>query len=141
MSTSVVSLAFRQQFGKNGFRLLQFISLTVVKLYSISFGWRFVLQEEDLIREQAQRIFGLPIWLSLSTKRLEVEIKKVPNLKKLWDKLLKKEQQKDEAAKNAENFYRFFMRNLMEKFQSVLHAVQKDGNISVTVKYNCILIS
>jgi hypothetical protein len=82
----------------------------------------------DIIREQVQKIFGLPIWLSLSARRLEIELKKVPNLKKPWEKLLKKDHQKDEASKKEEDFYRNFMRNLMQSFEDILISVTPDGN-------------
>ena len=74
-----------------------------------------------------QKIFGLPIWQSLSARRLEVELKKVPNLKKPWDRLLKKDQQRDESSKTEENFFRHFMRNLMQNFENILAAVTPDG--------------
>lgn len=80
-----------------------------------------------MIREQAQRIFGLPIWNSLSPKRLEVELRKVSNLKKPWDRLVKKDLLKDDEARKEDNFYRNFMRNLMCSFENVLNGIPAEG--------------
>ncbi|MBN3285523.1 AQR helicase, partial [Polyodon spathula] len=93
--------------------------------------------EVDLIREQVQQLISLPMWVCLLPTRLELELKKVPKLRKFWN-LVKKNYDKmaKKAAEQAKK-ERTFLSFLIKKFLRVLKSIPPSGPVSLEKIHYC----
>ncbi|KAK6481299.1 RNA helicase aquarius-like isoform X2 [Huso huso] len=93
--------------------------------------------EVDLIREQVQQLISLPMWVCLLPTRLDLELKKVPKLRKFWS-LVKKNYDKmaKKAAEQADK-ERTFLSFLIRKFLRVLKSIPPSGPVSLEKIHYC----
>lgn len=76
--------------------------------------------EVDVVRLQIQRTLTLATWQCLMPDRLQEELKKSTKLRKVWKAILKKDAKADEETKKKNSFDRFFLKNLINDFLSIL---------------------
>ncbi|XP_073433968.1 RNA helicase aquarius [Dendrobates tinctorius] len=93
--------------------------------------------EVDLIRGQIQQLISLPMWICLQPARLEQELKKTPKLKRFWNLIKKTDAKMDEKAREVATQERKFLRNLIQKFLSVLQSIPATGPVSVEKIHYC----
>lgn len=96
--------------------------LSLIERTSLLTFWSHSLNsiEEDVVRQQIQRYVSLPIWINLTEKRKECEFKKTPKLRKIWDRLLKKDKSMDPAQLEKVLFDRRFLFMLIKLFFKLL---------------------
>ncbi|KAH8294727.1 hypothetical protein KR018_002206 [Drosophila ironensis] len=93
----------------------------------------FNSMEIELCREQAKRLVSLSMWHCLQPKRREQELRDVPEWRKYWKRLLKKE--KD--TKPEVQWERHFMQNLIIDFLNILERIPAKGDVSPSVVHYC----
>lgn len=93
----------------------------------------FNSMEVELCRNQTKKLVSLGMWQCLQPNRRDAELTTIPQWKKFWKKLQKKD--KPEQKEQLE-FERFFLQRLMVKFMNILEGIPEDGAISSdTVRY------
>ena len=86
----------------------------------------FTSMEVDLIRTQIQRLVSLSMWVSLLDRRRDDELRQIPRWKKFWKAILKKDaKQTDVEAKKVTEKERWFLRNLIDKYFTILDTIQE----------------
>ena len=82
--------------------------------------------EVDLIRGQIQKLVSLSMWVSLLDRRREDELRQIPRWRKFWKAIMKKDAKvTDEAVKETASKERWFLRNMINKYYSVLDTIQE----------------
>uniref|UniRef100_A0A1B0D9S2 RNA helicase aquarius N-terminal domain-containing protein n=1 Tax=Phlebotomus papatasi TaxID=29031 RepID=A0A1B0D9S2_PHLPP len=94
----------------------------------------FNSMEVELCREQAKRLVSLTMWSCLQPRRREQELRAIPEWKKFWKKLQKRD--KPEMKEKLE-WERHFLQKLMIKFMGILDSISIDGEISEDVIRYC----
>lgn len=84
--------------------------------------------ETDLIRAQIQKICGLPMWISVCENRREHEFKKFSKLRKYWKAIEKNDAKLNQEDRDRSKFERFFFKNLINKFLSILNTFNSNHN-------------
>ncbi|EAT36383.1 AAEL011524-PA [Aedes aegypti] len=93
----------------------------------------FNSMEVELCRNQAKRLVSLAMWSCLQPKRREQELKEIPEWRKFWKKLQKRDKATDKERLEWE---RHFLQNLMIKFMNILELIPEEGEVSEeTVRY------
>lgn len=93
----------------------------------------FNSMEVELCRNQTKKLVSLGMWQCLQPNRRDAELAAIPQWKKFWKKLQKKD--KPEQREQLE-FERFFLQRLMVKFMRILEGIPEEGEISAdTVRY------
>ncbi|XP_017468597.1 PREDICTED: intron-binding protein aquarius [Rhagoletis zephyria] len=94
----------------------------------------FNSMEIELCREQAKRLVSLSMWSCLQPKRLEQELREVPEWRKFWRRLQKKEKgvQMPEVA-----WERHFLQNLIIQFLNILEAIPLETDLAPSVVTYC----
>lgn len=80
--------------------------------------------ENEMVRKEIQKYISMPIWVSLSSGRLQVEFTKMPELAKFWKKVARSDAKLSVERKQEVDFERRFLYNLIFDFFSTLHAIQ-----------------
>ncbi|EDV49455.1 RNA helicase aquarius isoform X1 [Drosophila erecta] len=93
----------------------------------------FNSMEIELCREQAKRLVSLSMWHCLQPRRREQELREVPEWRKYWKRLLKKE--KD--SKPEVLWERHFMQNLIIDFLHILESIPAEGDVASNVVHYC----
>ncbi|XP_017062116.1 RNA helicase aquarius isoform X1 [Drosophila ficusphila] len=93
----------------------------------------FNSMEIELCREQAKRLVSLSMWHCLQPRRREQELREVPEWRKYWKRLLKKE--KD--SKPEVLWERHFMQNLIIDFLHILEKIPAEGEVASNVVHYC----
>ncbi|XP_039491433.1 RNA helicase aquarius [Drosophila santomea] len=93
----------------------------------------FNSMEIELCREQAKRLVSLSMWHCLQPRRREQELREVPEWRKYWKRLLKKE--KD--SKPEVLWERHFMQNLIIDFLHILESIPAEGAVASNVVHYC----
>ncbi|XP_017083650.2 RNA helicase aquarius [Drosophila eugracilis] len=93
----------------------------------------FNSMEIDLCREQAKRLVSLSMWHCLQPGRREQELREVPEWRKYWKRLLKKE--KDSKPELV--WERHFMQNLIIDFLHILENIPAEGQVPSNVVHYC----
>uniref|UniRef100_A0A7N6C173 RNA helicase aquarius n=1 Tax=Anabas testudineus TaxID=64144 RepID=A0A7N6C173_ANATE len=93
--------------------------------------------EVDLIREQAQQLISLPMWMCLLPSRLQLELRKVPKLQKFWNLIKKKFDNMDANTMEQAKKERTFLSALIKKFLGVLMSVSPSGPVSMDKVHYC----
>ncbi|XP_052836457.1 RNA helicase aquarius [Drosophila gunungcola] len=93
----------------------------------------FNSMEIELCREQAKRLVSLSMWHCLQPRRREQELRDVPEWRKYWKRLLKKE--KD--SKPEVLWERHFMQNLIIDFLHILEGIPVEGDVASNVVHYC----
>eukprot|EP00099_Drosophila_melanogaster_P028280 NP_731647.3 uncharacterized protein Dmel_CG31368, isoform C [Drosophila melanogaster] len=93
----------------------------------------FNSMEIELCREQAKRLVSLSMWHCLQPRRREQELREVPEWRKYWKRLLKKE--KD--SKPEVLWERHFMQNLIIDFLHILESIPAEGEVPRNVVHYC----
>ncbi|XP_054727930.1 RNA helicase aquarius [Anastrepha obliqua] len=94
----------------------------------------FNSMEIELCREQAKRLVSLSMWSCLQPKRLEQELREVPEWRKFWRRLQKKEK----GVQNPEvEWERHFLQNLIIQFLSILEAIPLEGDFQPNIVTYC----
>ncbi|XP_058118487.1 RNA helicase aquarius [Anopheles ziemanni] len=86
----------------------------------------FNSMEVELCRNQAKRLVSLAMWSCLQPRRREQELNQIPEWRKFWKKLQKREKPEQKAKLNWE---RHFLQNLMIKFIRILESIPADGPV------------
>ncbi|XP_074641983.1 RNA helicase aquarius-like [Tubulanus polymorphus] len=86
--------------------------------------------EVDLIREQAQRLVSLPIWINILPARREEIFKENSKYKKFWNVLKKKDAKLDAETLEKLQKERTTLYELLQKFFKVLDSVPAEGKVS-----------
>ncbi|XP_004519648.1 intron-binding protein aquarius [Ceratitis capitata] len=94
----------------------------------------FNSMEIELCREQAKRLVSLSMWSCLQPKRLEQELREVPEWRKFWRRLQKKEKGNVKAEVEWE---RHFLQNLIIQFLSILEAISLEGDVQPSIVAYC----
>ncbi|XP_059617588.1 RNA helicase aquarius [Phlebotomus argentipes] len=94
----------------------------------------FNSMEVELCREQAKRLVSLTMWSCLQPKRREQELKAIPEWRKFWKKLQKRD--KPDMKEKLE-WERHFLQKLMIKFMGILDSVSMDGDVNEDVVRYC----
>ncbi|XP_053682709.1 RNA helicase aquarius isoform X2 [Sabethes cyaneus] len=93
----------------------------------------FNSMEVELCRNQAKRLVSLAMWSCLQPKRREQELKEIPEWRKFWKKLQKRD--KPEMKLKLE-WERHFLQNLVIKFMNILELIPEEGEVyEETVRY------
>ncbi|XP_023293066.2 RNA helicase aquarius [Lucilia cuprina] len=93
----------------------------------------FNSMEIELCRNQIRRLVSLSMWSCLQPKRLEQELRSIPEWRRVWKKLQKKE--KNEKNPDVE-WERHFLQNLIIQFLDVLEHLPLEGPVdSHTILY------
>ncbi|XP_017104861.2 RNA helicase aquarius [Drosophila bipectinata] len=93
----------------------------------------FNSMEIELCREQAKRLVSLSMWHCLQPRRREQELRDVPEWRKYWKRLLKKE--KD--TKPEVIWERHFLQNLIIDFLNILESIPAEGEVKSNVVQYC----
>ncbi|XP_068154330.1 RNA helicase aquarius [Drosophila tropicalis] len=93
----------------------------------------FNSMEIGLCRDQAKRLVSLTMWHCLQPKRREQELKDVPEWRKYWKRL----QKKDKDLKPEILWERHFMQNLIIDFLHILETIPLEGEINPNVVHYC----
>jgi len=100
--------------------------------------------EVDLVRTQVQRLVSLPMWICLLNSRREAELKAIPKWKKYWKLLQKKDAKELPEAREKLMFERKFLRSLINKYYSVLYAIQEkecpEENVAFVERFLILII-
>lgn len=94
----------------------------------------FSSMEVEICRDQAKKLVSLSMWSCLLPKRREEEFESIPEWKKFWKKLMKKD--KPEMKEKLE-WERHFLQNLIKKFLAILEAIPEKGKINEDVVKYC----
>ncbi|XP_037949503.1 RNA helicase aquarius [Teleopsis dalmanni] len=94
----------------------------------------FNSMEIELCREQAKRLVSLSMWSCLQPKRLDQELREIPEWRKYWKKLQKKE--KGELKPNIA-WERHFLQNLIIKFLNILESIPLEGEVNDNITHYC----
>lgn len=94
----------------------------------------FSSMEMEICREQAKKLVSLSMWSCLLPKRREEEFTKVPEWRKFWKKLMKKD--KPELKEKLE-WERHYMQNLIKKFLATLDSIPKTGKFNEDIVKYC----
>nr|XP_019560772.2 RNA helicase aquarius-like [Aedes albopictus] len=93
----------------------------------------FNSMEVELCRNQAKRLVSLAMWSCLQPRRREQELKEIPEWRKFWKKLQKRDKATDKERLEWE---RHFLQNLMIKFMNILESIPEEGEVfEETVRY------
>lgn len=93
----------------------------------------FNSMEVELCRNEVKKLVSLSMWSCLQPKRREREFQSVPEWKRIWKKLRKRD--KPETMEQLE-YERHFLQNLIVKFFEVLEGVPVEGTVlPETIKY------
>ncbi|XP_055588433.1 RNA helicase aquarius [Uranotaenia lowii] len=93
----------------------------------------FNSMEVELCRNQAKRLVSLAMWSCLQPKRREQELKNIPEWRKFWKKLQKRD--KAELKEKLE-WERHFLQNLVIKFMNILESIPIEGPVCAdTVRF------
>lgn len=93
----------------------------------------FNSMEVELCRNQTKKLISLGMWQCLQPNRREAELAAIPQWKKFWKRLQKKD--KPEQKEQCE-FERLFLQRLMVKFMRILEAIPEEGEVAAdTVRY------
>ncbi|XP_055525614.1 RNA helicase aquarius [Wyeomyia smithii] len=93
----------------------------------------FNSMEVELCRNQAKRLVSLAMWSCLQPKRREQELKEIPEWRKFWKRLQKRD--KPEMSPKLE-WERHFLQNLVIKFMNILELIPEIGEVcEETIKY------
>lgn len=93
----------------------------------------FNSMEVELCRNEVKKLVSLSMWSCLQPKRRDREFQNIPEWKKIWKKLRKRD--KPETLEVLE-YERHFLQNLIVKFFEVLEGIPEEGTIlPETVKY------
>uniref|UniRef100_A0A182MNY7 RNA helicase aquarius N-terminal domain-containing protein n=1 Tax=Anopheles culicifacies TaxID=139723 RepID=A0A182MNY7_9DIPT len=93
----------------------------------------FNSMEVEICRNQAKRLVSLTMWACLQPKRREQELNQIPEWRKFWKKLQKRD--KPELQEKL-HWERHFLQNLMIKFIRILETIPADGPVcEETVRY------
>lgn len=79
--------------------------------------------EVEMVRLVIQKYISMPIWICLTSNRLEHEFRKVPKLKKFWKKLEKNDQKLSREEVESVQFERKFLYNLIFDYFKILNMV------------------
>ncbi|SPP83641.1 RNA helicase aquarius [Drosophila guanche] len=93
----------------------------------------FNSMEIELCREQAKRLVSLSMWHCLQPRRREQELREVPEWRKYWKRLLKK----DKDPKAEVLWERHFMQNLIIDFLDILESIPAEGEINPCLVHYC----
>ncbi|XP_002000180.3 RNA helicase aquarius [Drosophila mojavensis] len=94
----------------------------------------FNSMEIELCREQAKRLVSLSMWHCLQPRRREQELREVPEWRKYWKRLQKKEK---ENVKPDVMWERHFMQNLIIDFLRILERIPLEGDLNSNVVHYC----
>ncbi|EDV92549.1 RNA helicase aquarius [Drosophila grimshawi] len=94
----------------------------------------FNSMEIELCREQAKRLVSLSMWHCLQPRRREQELRDVPEWRKYWKRLQKKE--KDNTKPDL-MWERHFMQNLIIDFLNILERIPAEGELNRNVVHYC----
>lgn len=94
----------------------------------------FNSMEVGICRDQAKRLVSLSMWSCLQPKRRDQELKSIPEWRKFWKKLQKKE--KAEIKEKLE-WERHFLQKLMIRFMRILETIPAEGEIIEEVVRYC----
>lgn len=94
----------------------------------------FNSMEVEICREQTKKLVSLGMWACLQPKRREAELEAIPQWKRFWKKLQKKD--KPEMKKQLD-FERHFLQSLMVKFIGVLESIPEEGAVSKQTVHYC----
>lgn len=94
----------------------------------------FSSMEMEICREQAKKLVSLSMWSCLLPKRREEEFASIPEWKKFWKKLMKKD---NPELKEKLEWERHYMQNLIKKFLTVLEAIPEKGKLNEDVVKYC----
>ncbi|KAL9694348.1 hypothetical protein quinque_013633 [Culex quinquefasciatus] len=86
----------------------------------------FNSMEVELCRNQAKRLVSLAMWSCLQPKRRDQELKEIPEWRKFWKKLQKRD--KPDQKQKLE-WERHFLQNLTIKFMHILESIPGEGPI------------
>ncbi|XP_030376024.1 RNA helicase aquarius [Scaptodrosophila lebanonensis] len=94
----------------------------------------FNSMEIELCREQAKRLVSLSMWHCLQPRRRDQELREVPEWRKYWKRLQKKEgtDPKPELV-----WERHFMQNLIVDFLHILERIPAQGELNRNVVHYC----
>ncbi|KAH8383163.1 hypothetical protein KR009_007124 [Drosophila setifemur] len=93
----------------------------------------FNSMEVELCRERAKGIVSLSMWHCLQPKRREQELREVPEWRKYWKRLLKKEKE----TKPEVLWERHFMQNLIIDFLNIIESIPAEGDVNPSVVHYC----
>ncbi|XP_055625875.1 RNA helicase aquarius [Toxorhynchites rutilus septentrionalis] len=93
----------------------------------------FNSMEVEMCRNQAKRLVSLAMWSCLQPKRREQELKEIPEWRRFWKKL----QKRDKAEQKQKlDWERHFLQNLTIKFMNILESIPAEGVVcEETVRY------
>ncbi|CAD7092555.1 unnamed protein product [Hermetia illucens] len=94
----------------------------------------FNSMEVEICRDQAKRLVSLSMWACLQQKRRDQELRNIPEWRKFWKKLQKKENSEKKVRLDWE---RHFLQNLIIKFLQVLESIPKEGPIEEHLVIYC----
>ncbi|KAG5672698.1 hypothetical protein PVAND_002807 [Polypedilum vanderplanki] len=94
----------------------------------------FRSMEVEICREQVKKLVSLSIWSCLQPKRREQELNLIPEWRKYWKKLQKRD--KPEIKEKLE-WERHFLQNLIKKFLNIVEKLPENGSINTDVVYYC----
>ncbi|EDW66854.2 RNA helicase aquarius [Drosophila virilis] len=94
----------------------------------------FNSMEVELCRDQAKRLVSLSMWHCLQPRRREQELREVPEWRKYWKRLQKKEK---DAANPDVTWERHFMQNLIIDFLHILERIPSEGELNSNVVHYC----
>uniref|UniRef100_A0A182SKI1 RNA helicase aquarius N-terminal domain-containing protein n=1 Tax=Anopheles maculatus TaxID=74869 RepID=A0A182SKI1_9DIPT len=86
----------------------------------------FNSMEVEICRNQAKRLVSLAMWACLQPKRREQELNQIPEWRKFWKKLQKRDKPEQKEKLGWE---RSFLQNLMIKFIRILETIPLDGPV------------
>ncbi|KAL7728499.1 hypothetical protein ACLKA6_012514 [Drosophila palustris] len=94
----------------------------------------FNSMEIELCREQAKRLVSLSMWHCLQPRRREQELRDVPEWRKYWKRLQKKEK---DSPKPDVMWERHFMQNLIIDFLRIVERIPAEGELNSNVVHYC----
>ena len=86
--------------------------------------------EVDCIREVVQQTLLLSSWVSLHKSLLEDKLKSNEKLRKYWRGIQKKDKKMDEMELQRAQFFRTFLKNLVQSYLQVLEEIPESGEVS-----------
>lgn len=96
----------------------------------------FNSMEVELCREQAKRLVSLAMWSCLQPARREQELRAVPEWRRFWRKLQKRDRTDAPEQRERVEWERHFLQRLMVRFMRVLETVPERGAfVPETVRY------
>ncbi|XP_070491078.1 RNA helicase aquarius [Chironomus tepperi] len=94
----------------------------------------FRSMEIEICREQVKKLVSLSMWTCLQPKRREQELNSIPEWKKYWKKLQKRD--KPELKEKLE-WERHFLQNLIKKFLKIIERIPEEGELNNEVVRYC----